>query len=92
MVREEIDIRCVMRDARTVRTTLHIDDDVLQAAKEIAASRSTTAGKVLSELARKALEPRSTARVRNGVPLLPRRKKGSPRPTMALVNRLRDDR
>jgi len=80
-----------MRDAGPVRTTLHIDDDVLQAAKEIAASRSTTAGKVLSELARKALEPRSTSRVRNGVPLLRRRKKGSPRPTMALVNRLRDE-
>ncbi len=87
-----VDIRCVMRDAGSVRTTLHIDDDVLQAAKEIAASRATTAGKVLSELARKALEPRSTSRVRNGVPLLRRRKKGSPRPTMALVNRLRDER
>jgi hypothetical protein len=81
-----------MRDAGLVRTTLHIDDDVLQAAKEIAASRATTAGKVLSELARKALEPRSPSRVRNGVPLLRRRKKGSPRPTMALVNSLRDDR
>lgn len=75
-----------------MRTTLEIDDDVLQAAKEIAASRATTVGKVLSELARKALERRSTSRVRNGVPLLARRKAGSPRPTMVLINRLRDDR
>jgi hypothetical protein len=75
----------------SVRTTLDIDEDVLQAAKELAASRSTTAGRVLSDLARKALQPRRTPRVRNGVPLMPRRPKGAPRPTMALVNRLRDD-
>jgi len=35
-----------------MRTTLNIDDDVLQAAEEIAQSRNSTAGKVLSELAR----------------------------------------
>lgn len=75
-----------------MRTTLDVDDDVLRAAKEIAASRGTTAGRVLSDLARKALEPsRRPRRVRNGVPLMPRRKKGSPLPTMDLVNRLRDD-
>lgn len=74
-----------------MRTTLEIDDDVLQAAKEIAANRRTTAGRVLSDLARKALEPRRTANVRNGVPLMPRRAKGTPRPTMTRVNELRDE-
>lgn len=74
-----------------VRTTLSIDDDVLQAAKEIAANRGTTTGRVISDLARKALEPKRVPRVRNGVPLMPRRPKGSPRPTMELVNRLRDE-
>ncbi len=74
-----------------MRTTLDIDDDVLQAAKEIAANRAATTGRVLSELARKALEPKGAPRVRNGVPLLPRRPKGKPRPTMDLVNRLRDE-
>ena len=74
-----------------MRTTLDIDDDVLQAAKEIASNRGTTAGRVLSELARKALEPKGPPRVRNGVPLIPRRPKGSPRPTLELVNRLRDE-
>ena len=74
-----------------MRTTLDIDDDVLEAAKELAASRSTTAGRVLSELARKGLAPARAPRVRNGVPLLPRRPKGTPCPTMALVNRLRDE-
>jgi hypothetical protein len=81
-----------MRDDDVVRTTLDIDDDVLQAAKEIAANRETTAGKVLSELAREALEPRKMPRTRNGVPLMARRRKGGSKPTMALVNRLRDER
>lgn len=56
-----------------VRTTLDIDDDVLQAAKEIAELRGRTAGQVLSELARKTLASKQSMKVRNGVPLLPHR-------------------
>ncbi len=57
-----------------MRTTLEIDDDVLMAAKELAAHRKSTAGKVLSELARQALHPGDLGpAVRNGVPLLPER-------------------
>jgi hypothetical protein len=74
-----------------MRTTLDVDDDVLQAVKEIAANRGTTAGRVLSDLARKALEPAEAVEIRNGVPLMPRRPKGSPPLTMELVNRLRDE-
>jgi hypothetical protein len=75
-----------------MRTTLDLDEDVLQAAKELAAVRRQTAGKVLSDLARKALTPTGpVAKVRNGVPLLPRRPPGSPILTMKLVNELRDD-
>jgi hypothetical protein len=73
-----------------MRTTLDLDEDVLQAAKELAAARGSTAGKIVSELVRKALAPPETGRVRNGVPLLPRRPPGAPKPTMALVNRLRE--
>ncbi len=80
-----------MRDDTVMRTTLDIDDDVLQAAKELAVVRGTTAGQMLSELARKALTPVSAVRIRNGVPLLPPRPQGSPRPTMKLVNDLRDE-
>jgi len=80
-----------MRDAALVRTTLDLDDDILQAAKELASVRGTTAGKVVSELARRALTPTRPARVRNGVPVLPRRPSGSARPTMKFVNDLRDD-
>jgi hypothetical protein len=54
-----------------MRTTLDVDDDVLQAVKEIAVMRRQTAGEVLSELARKALAPKRTYTVRNGVPVLP---------------------
>jgi hypothetical protein len=75
-----------------MRTTLDLDDDVLHAAKELAAVNGTTAGKVLSDLARKALASDSPAsRTRNGVPLLRRQPGGSPRLTMKRVNELRDD-
>jgi len=38
-----------------MRTTLNIDDDVLQAAKELGRCEKKTIGQTLSELARKAL-------------------------------------
>lgn len=38
-----------------MRTTLDIDDDILQAAKELARAENKTAGQVLSQLARKGL-------------------------------------
>jgi hypothetical protein len=38
-----------------MRTTLDIDDDVLQAAKELARREHKTAGRILSELARRGL-------------------------------------
>ena len=74
-----------------MRTTLDIDDDVLQAAKELAANRRKTTGKVLSDLARQALEPRGRQPMRNGLRLLARRQRGRPKSTMDLVNRLRDE-
>jgi hypothetical protein len=80
-----------MRDADVVRTTLDLDEDVLNAAKELALARRTTAGRIISELVRRALQTGPTSRVRNGVPLLPKRPGSAPRPTMHLVNSLRDD-
>jgi hypothetical protein len=63
-----------MRDDVVMRTTLNLDDDVLRAVKEIARLRGSTAGEVLSALAREALAHAGTAAtpgsVRNGVPLL----------------------
>lgn len=74
-----------------MRTTLDLDEDVLLAAKELALAQGTTAGKIVSALARKGLAPDRSARARHGVPVLPHRPKGAPRPTMKLVNDLRDD-
>jgi len=72
------------------RATLDIDEDVLEAARELAARRRTTAGHVLSDLARRAQAPRDrTSRKRNGVPLLPPR--GAGLVTPEAVNRLRDE-
>lgn len=74
-----------------MRTTLDIDEDVLQSAKELAAIRRTTAGRVLSDLARAALAPKEhTPNLRHGVPVLPPREGAGP-VTADVVNRLRDD-
>jgi hypothetical protein len=81
-----------------MRTTLDIDDDVLSAAKELAKARKSTAGEVISELARRALtqpaEPSAAkgpggAIFKNGWWVLPRR--GGPPVTSELVQRLLDE-
>jgi hypothetical protein len=58
-----------------MRTTLDIDDDVLQAAKELAAREQKTAGKLISEWARRGLRsPTGRASepvVSNGFEVLP---------------------
>lgn len=59
-----------------MRTTLDIEDDILQAAKELAQREGSTAGQVLSALARKGLTIAPTMkekRMRGGVPILPSR-------------------
>ena len=58
-----------------MRTTLDIEDDVLQAAKELAQRDGGTAGQVISTLARRGLAGRLTkskksSSTRGGVPLL----------------------
>ena len=74
-----------------MRTTLDIDEDVLLAAKELARERRTTAGKVVSELVRKALTEKITfTRSKSGWPLLPVRPGARP-VTLELVNKLRDE-
>jgi hypothetical protein len=58
-----------------MRTTLDIEDDILQAAKELAKHEGRTAGEVLSALARKGLAAGSSKKftIRNGVPVFPSR-------------------
>ena len=64
-----------------MRTTVNLDDDVLRAAKELAALSGRTLGQVLSDLARSALaSDAADTDVRNGVPILP------PSPDAGLVS------
>ncbi len=62
-----------------MRTTLDIEDDVLQAAKELARQGGGTAGKVISTLARRSMavssgqESKVSPVSRGGVPVLPSR-------------------
>jgi hypothetical protein len=80
-----------MRRDHRVKITLDIDEDVLARAKELAAERGTTAGRIFSELARSALAPRGRSpRKRNGVPLLTGRRRAR-LVTTEIVNRLRDE-
>lgn len=73
-----------------MRTTLNLDDDLAQVARQLASRRRQTLGQVVSELARAGLEPRRQAKVRNGVPLFTP-KAGARKPHLGLVNRLRDE-
>jgi hypothetical protein len=74
-----------------MRTTLVIDDDVLSAAREMAASERRTVGEVISSLARRALSPTASRRkTRNGVPLLNVRE-GTPKVTSELVHQLGEE-
>jgi hypothetical protein len=74
-----------------MRTTVAIDDDILAAAKELAARERRTIGEVLSMLARQGLRRTTTPGThRNGVPLL-RASLGAQPVSLELVNRLRDE-
>jgi hypothetical protein len=79
-----------MRYDTGVRTTLELDDEVMEAARKIARERRITLGEVISELARRSLANDGTPKMRNGV-LLFVPKPGGLRPDLAIVNRLRDD-
>jgi hypothetical protein len=52
-----------------MRTTLEIDDDVLQAARSVAAAEGKNIGKALSEIARRGLAPRKHSKTRSGFPV-----------------------
>jgi hypothetical protein len=52
-----------------MRTTLKIDSDILNAARQIAAAKSKSIGEVISELARRGLEARSRVTTRHGFPV-----------------------
>ena len=73
-----------------MRTTLDLDDNLVQIARRLAQQRNTTIGRVVSELALASLEPKPTTRLRNGVPLFAPWS-GTRKPRLKLVNELRDE-
>lgn len=74
-----------------MRTTLSIDDDVLEAARELAERDRKPVGEVISDLARKGLTPvEPIPQYRNGIRLMPVGP-DSRISTLALVNRLREE-
>ena len=72
-----------------MRTTLDIDDDLVQVARDLARQRGATMGQVVSQLIRKAVAPATRTTTRNGVQLFAP-KAGARKPNLQLVNRLRD--
>jgi hypothetical protein len=71
-----------------VRTTLDLDDNLLQIARQIGHQRRMTIGQVISELALASLTSARSPDLRNGVPIF---ETGSQKPNLELVNRLRDE-
>jgi hypothetical protein len=73
-----------------MRTTLTMDDDVLAAARALAAQQRRTLGEIISDLARRSLHRPTALAERNGVPLLPITNTDA-RVTLDMVNELRDE-
>lgn len=73
-----------------MRTTLELDDELVVKAKAIAKERGETLGQVISDLAQKGLPTEGRPIYRNGARQL-QSDPGRPRPTLALINRLRDE-
>ena len=76
-----------------MRTTIDIDDDVLQAARELAERQKRSMGSVISELSRQALTGAAERRPTSGKPLhgfrpFPRR---GAVVTNRLIDQLRDE-
>jgi hypothetical protein len=74
-----------------MRTTVLIDDDVLEAARSLARSENKSVGAVLSGLARKALAPSARSRRRRGFPVFAVSPKARPLTPGHVQRALEDD-
>ncbi|MBL8553945.1 MAG: CopG family transcriptional regulator [Phenylobacterium sp.] len=74
-----------------MRTTLSIDDDVLEAARFMAEVQKRSLGEVVSDLVRRALDPPAdpTPHYRNGILLLPRR--DGPPTTLEMIRQIDEE-
>jgi len=73
-----------------MKTTLTIDDDILDAAEALAKRQNRSVDEIISDLVRRSLGLSRPVETRNGIPLLPKRP-GSPPVTLEMVNALRDE-
>jgi len=74
-----------------MRTTLDIEDDVLEMAKGVARHQCLSLGKAVSLLIRRGIHPPEQKKIiRNGLRVITRTDGDSP-VTMEIVNRLRDE-
>jgi hypothetical protein len=65
-----LDIKPSVHDHRIkMRTTLDVENDVLDAARALAAARGVSVGAALSELARRGVAARTPLSARNGFPV-----------------------
>ena len=70
-----------------MRTTVDIDEDILRVVKHLSEERGQSLGRILSELARTALQPAAPSLGLSGIPILPR-KPGARPVTMQVVKHL----
>lgn len=75
-----------------MRTTLEIDDDVMQAARELARFKNQGIGRAISDLARRGLVPDESpvVELRNGIPVWTHRP-GAVAVTSEMVRNLEDE-
>ncbi|MBV8817471.1 MAG: hypothetical protein JO022_03885 [Acidobacteriaceae bacterium] len=73
-----------------MRTTLELDEELITAAKGLAAQQGVSLGRVISNLALQSLRPQSPPKVRNGIRVF-EREPGAPPATLEFINALRDE-
>ncbi len=74
-----------------MRTTLNLDDDVIETARALASQKGKSLGEVVSELIRRAVQSAAKAPAkRNGIPLFPVAR-GARRVTPGIVAELLDE-
>ena len=73
-----------------MRTTLSIEDDVLDRVRTVANRRQQSIGEVVTALLREALAPKTVGPDRTGLPTMPMQP-GATQANLAIVNALRDE-
>lgn len=74
-----------------MRTTLEIEDDVLEVAKDLARHQCVSLGRAVSHLLRKGIQsPERGEIIRNGLRIVSRPTNAAP-VTLEIVNQLRDE-